>query len=70
MSQQILGHNEERVMLACDSQLMSWQDGAPVACGSVRKMHSLGSHALICSAGLEAGVEMSLASRDGWKRRA
>ncbi|MGD0621584.1 MAG: hypothetical protein ABSA82_03835 [Thermacetogeniaceae bacterium] len=73
MSQQILGYNGERVILACDSQVMSWQDGAgsapanghppgaAVACGSVRKMHSLGSHALICSAGLEAGVEMSLA---------
>jgi len=89
LSQQILGYNGERVILACDSQVMSWQDGAEsgaaacgrgggrptaqpgptgrgptgaaVACGSVRKMHSLGSHALICSAGLEAGVEMSLA---------
>ncbi len=61
MSQQILGWNSEWVMLACDSQVMSWQEGGAVAHGSVRKMHSLGSHALICSAGLEAGVEISLA---------
>jgi len=61
LSQQILGWSGERAMLACDSQVMSWQEGGAVAHGSVRKMYSLGSHALICSAGLEAGVEISLA---------